>query len=42
MTDIEIASKCKKLNISDIAKKISIEDNIELYGNDKARFYIIK
>ena len=37
MTDIEIARKCKKLNIYDVAKKIGIEDNIELYGNDKAK-----
>ena len=37
MTDIEIASKCKKLNIYDVAKKIGVEDYIELYGNDKAK-----
>ena len=37
MTDIEIASKAKKAPILDIAKKIGIEKNIELYSNDKAK-----
>ena len=37
MTDIEIAKNCKKQNIYEIAKKLGIEDNIELYGNDKAK-----
>lgn len=37
MTDIEIANSIKKANIIDIAKKIGIEDYIELYGNDKAK-----
>lgn len=37
MTDIEIASKAKKAHIIDVAKKIGIENNIELYGNDKAK-----
>ena len=37
MTDIEIASSIKKANIIDIAKKINIEDKIELYGSDKAK-----
>ena len=37
MTDIEIASKVKLANIIDIAKKLKIEDYIELYGNDKAK-----
>ena len=33
MTDIEIARSINKANIIDIAKKINIENNIELYGN---------
>ena len=37
MTDIEISNKALKLDIREIAKKISIEDKIELYGNDKAK-----
>ena len=37
MTYIEIASKAKKAPILDIAKKIGIEKNIELYSNDKAK-----
>ena len=37
MTDIEIANSIKKANIIDIAKKIGIEDYIELYGSDKAK-----
>ena len=37
MTDIEIASSKKKANIIDIAKKLNIEEHIELYGNDKAK-----
>ena len=37
MTDIEIASSIKKANIIDIAKKLNIEEYIELYGNDKAK-----
>ena len=37
MTDIEIARSIKKDNIHNVAKKINIEDYIELYGNDKAK-----
>ena len=37
MTDIEIANGIEKMNIIDVAKKIGIENNIELYGNDKAK-----
>ena len=37
MTDIEIASNAKKAHILDIAKKLNIENNIELYGDDKAK-----
>lgn len=37
MTDIEIARNCKKLNITEIAKKIDIDNYIELYGSDKAK-----
>lgn len=37
-TDIEIARKCKLLNIKDIAKKIELNENdLELYGNYKAK-----
>lgn len=37
MTDIEIAKSSKKKNIIDIAQKLGIENNIELYGNFKAK-----
>ena len=37
MTDIEIAREVKKINIVDVAKKIDIEDKIQLYGSDKAK-----
>lgn len=37
MTDIEIARSAKKLDIREVAKRIGIEDSIELYGNDKAK-----
>ena len=37
MTDIEIARSIKKENIADIARKINLEEHIELYGNDKAK-----
>ncbi len=37
MTDIEIQNKSLKLNIIDVAKKINLEDKIELFGNDKAK-----
>lgn len=37
MNDIEIARGCKKLDIREIAKKLGIEENIELYGSDKAK-----
>ena len=37
MTDIEIARSVKKMNIREVAKKIGIEDKIELYGDDKAK-----
>ena len=37
MTDIEIANSINKANIVDIAKKLEIEDYIELHGSDKAK-----
>ena len=37
MTDIEIQNRCNKLDIVNVAKKINISDNIELFGNDKAK-----
>ena len=37
MQDIEIARKAKLLNISEIAKKLSIEENIIPYGKYKAK-----
>ena len=37
MSDIEIANQTKKEKIIDIAKKLGIEKQIELYGNDKAK-----
>ena len=37
MTDIEIAKKTKLLPITEIAKKIGIEDDIESYGKYKAK-----
>ena len=37
MTDIEIAKKCKMLNIRDVASKLGIEDSIEMYGDYKAK-----
>jgi formate--tetrahydrofolate ligase len=37
MTDIEIANKCYKKEIKEIAKQLKIENNIELYGNYKAK-----
>lgn len=37
MTDIEISTKATKLNIKEIAKKLNITNNIELYGDDKAK-----
>ena len=37
MTDIEIQNSCKKINIIDVAKKIGIDKNILLYGDDKAK-----
>ena len=42
MTDIEIQEKAKKLNIKDIAKKLDIDNNIILYGNDKAKIEFYK
>ena len=37
-TDIEIAQKCNKEKITDIAKKVDIPDEyLELYGNYKAK-----
>ena len=44
MSDIEIASQATSQKITDIAKKLEIEKNIELYGHDKAKinFYDIK
>ncbi len=37
MSDIEIARSVKKKDIRDVAKKLGIEDNIILYGSDKAK-----
>ncbi|MBO4359159.1 MAG: formate--tetrahydrofolate ligase [Erysipelotrichaceae bacterium] len=38
LTDIEIAQKCEKEKITEIAKKLDIpEDYLELYGNYKAK-----
>ncbi len=37
MTDLEIAHSIKPIDIKEIAKKINIENEIELYGNDKAK-----
>jgi len=38
MTDIEIAQKVTALHIREVAKKINIpEDNLEYYGNEKAK-----
>lgn len=37
MNDIEIARGCKKLPIMEIAKRLGIEERLELYGNDKAK-----
>lgn len=37
MSDIEIASSCKKISIEEVAKKLNIEKYIECYGNDKAK-----
>lgn len=38
LTDIEIAQKCKKRHILDVAKELGLkEKDIELYGNDKAK-----
>lgn len=37
MTDIEIAHSIKLENINDIALKIGLKDNLELYGNYKAK-----
>ena len=37
MSDIEIARNVSKDNILDVAKKLGIENLIELYGNDKAK-----
>ena len=38
MTDIEIAQNCEMLPVSEIAKKISLnEDDYELYGKYKAK-----
>ncbi|MDD4027814.1 MAG: formate--tetrahydrofolate ligase, partial [Bacilli bacterium] len=40
-TDIEIAQNCNKKSIIEIAKKINLSpDDIELYGNDKAKIKI--
>ena len=37
MTDIEIAKSISGLDIIDVAKKINLDDNLILYGNDKAK-----
>ncbi len=41
-TDIEISHEAKLLNINDIARKLNIENNIECYGNYKAKINIDK
>ena len=39
LSDLEIANNAKILKITDIAKKINVdEDDLELYGKDKAKF----
>ena len=40
MTDIEIAKSIKMKNISEIAKSLNIENDIELYGNYKAKINV--
>lgn len=42
MTDIEIAKSIKLKDISEIAKKLNIEDNIEFYGKYKAKINLKK
>lgn len=37
MTDIEIQRTCNKLDIKTIAKKLNLENYIEVYGKDKAK-----
>ena len=37
MTDIEIARSVKGMNIKKVAKKIGVEKNLVLYGDDKAK-----
>ena len=37
MTDIEIAKQFKLKNIVDIASKLNLEEDIELYGKYKAK-----
>lgn len=38
MTDIEIARKCNKQNIKEVAKKLNLlEEDLILYGDDKAK-----
>ena len=37
MTDIEIASRAKKMNINAVAEKINIKNKIIPYGSDKAK-----
>jgi len=40
MTDIEIARSIEMKNINEIAKKLNIENDIELYGNYKAKINV--
>ncbi len=42
MSDIEIARNCKKENIKVVGRKIGIEDDLILYGNDKAKIEYTK
>ena len=42
MSDIEIARNCKKENIKIVGRKLGIEDDLILYGNDKAKIEYTK
>lgn len=42
MSDIEIARNCKKENIKVVGRKLGIEDDLILYGNDKAKIEYTK
>ena len=42
LSDIEIAQQTKIENIEEIAKKLNIQDYIELYGKTKAKIDYLK